>query len=304
MGETKKNYWSGAGMVLLAAFLFALKGTLIKMAYQFGADTISILALRMLSAMPFYMAVLWWKNHKTGEPIKNISGKTWLQILALGFIGYYLSAYLNFYGLHFITASLERVVLFIYPTFVLFLNQIFFKKKITGLQFLALGITYAGILIAYFNNIGQSAQLNLPLGVGLVALSGLTYAFYMVGSDRLIVDLGVWVFTSLSMLAATVMMLIHAYFQNGLAINHLRSEVYWIGIGMGIFSTVIPTFLYSAGIKIIGSSNTSIIGSIGPIFTIILASVFLGETISSIQIMGTLLVLIGVFLIGFKGKNN
>jgi drug/metabolite transporter (DMT)-like permease len=298
----QNNYLQGAFLIFIATFLFALKGVLIKTAYHYGADTITILTLRMLASAPFYVAVLIWENRKKSVEKAALPPYTWLRILGLGFIGYYLSAYLNFYGLNFITASLERVTLFVYPTFVLLINLIFFKKPISKLQFGALAITYLGILIAFLQNLSEGHQVNISWGVFLVIASGFTYAFYMVGSDRLIPVMGIWRFTSWSMLAATLMMLVHAYCVNGLKIWHLRAEIYYIGLVMAFLSTVIPTFLYSAGIKRVGSSNTSIISSTGPIFTIILATIFLGESISFMQILGTILVLVGVFLIGFKGK--
>jgi drug/metabolite transporter (DMT)-like permease len=299
-----KRYWVGVLFVFGAAFGFALKGIFIKSAYRYGIDTISLLTLRMLFAAPFYVVVLLY-NFKNLTTIfeKESRVKLLLQIFYIGAIGYYLSAYLNFLGLNYITANLERIVLFIYPTFVLLINAFIIKRKVSRLQWTALGITYLGILIAFLKNFNADNQKDIFLGVFWVMMSGLTYSFYLVRSDKLIARLGTTIFTCTAMLAALPFIVLHCFIENQLQIWHFASEVYWITLCMSIVSTVIPTFMLSAGINRVGSGNTSIIASIGPIFTIVLAYLFLNETIWFEQIIGTILVLIGVFLIGWKGKN-
>jgi drug/metabolite transporter (DMT)-like permease len=302
---TKKRYWIGVLFVFGAAFGFALKGIFIKSAYRYGIDSISLLSLRMLFAAPFYVVVLWYnlKNENSiSEPKERIEKKSFLQIIYVGAIGYYLSAYLNFLGLNYITANLERIVLFIYPTFVLLINTFILKRKISSLQWLALGITYIGILIAFLKNLDTNNQKDIFLGVFWVIMSGLTYSFYLVSSEKLILRIGTTVFTCTAMLAALPFVLVHCFIANRLQIWHFADEIYWIALAMSIISTVIPTFMLSAGINRVGAGNTSIIASIGPIFTILLAYLFLNETIWIEQIIGTFLVLIGVFLIGWKGK--
>jgi drug/metabolite transporter (DMT)-like permease len=220
----------------------------------------------------------------------------------IGILGYYISAYFNLLGLNYITASLERILLFVYPTFVLILSAILLKKKITHLQWFALGITYLGIFIAFLKNFDAHQQKDITVGAFWVILSGFTYAFYLVGSDKFIAKLGTIRFTSWVIISALFPTLIHCYIENGLNIFHFPREVYIISLSMAVFSTVLPTFMLSEGIKHVGSGNASIIASIGPIFTIILATTFLGETIWLEQIIGTAFVLIGVFLISWKGK--
>lgn len=301
----KKRYWIGVLFVFGAAFGFALKGIFIKSAYQYGIDTISLLVLRMLFAAPFYVVILWYNlNNLHLKSDLELNKRTILQLFYVGAIGYYLSAYLNFLGLNYITANLERIILFIYPTFVLLINAFILKRKVTRLQWIALAITYLGILIAFLKNFNTNSQKDIFLGTFWVIMSGLIYSFYLVGSDKLIARLGTSVFTCMAMLAALPFILIHCFVQNRLQIWDFANEVYWITLCMSIVSTVIPTFMLSAGINRVGSGNASIIASIGPIFTIILAYFFLNETIWIEQIIGTVLVLIGVFLIGWKGKKQ
>jgi len=297
----RTKYWIGALLVFGAAFGFALKGIFIKSAYQYGIDTISLLSLRFLFAAPFYLFIIFRTRFKE-QAHPDISKETWLKLAFIGFIGYYISAYFNFLGLIYISASLERILLFIYPTFVLLINAFLIKRKVTKLQWLALLITYMGILLAFLKHFNAHQQKDIALGTFFIILSGLTYSFYLVGSDKLIEKLGTTRFTSWAMLAALVPTLIHSFFHNKLDIFQFPHQVYVISFSMAIFSTVLPTYMFSEGIKRVGSGNASIIASIGPIFTIVLATVFLNETIWVEQILGTVLVLTGVFLISWKGK--
>ncbi|GAB3539673.1 DMT family transporter [Spirosoma fluminis] len=296
--STRTRYWLGAFLVFLAAFCFATKGILIKLAYQYEIDAISLLTLRMLFALPFYIGIA--LNLAQKYPPVQLTTRQWLTLAALGITGYYCASFFNFLGLVYITASLERILLFTYPTFVLLMNA--FGRRVTRLQLLALGLTYAGIFIAFIGNIETSSQRDVVLGAFWVILSGLVYAVYLVGSDRMITHVGSQRYTCYAMMAATVPTVIHCLVQNGLQIDHYPMPIYGLGLGMGIFVTVIPTFMITEGIKRVGSGNASIIGSVGPIFTIVLSSTILHERISTEQIVGTLLVLTGVFLIGWRGN--
>lgn len=297
----RSKYLIGAFLVFGAAFGFALKGIFIKSAYQYGIDSISLLALRFLFSAPFYIIII-LRTRAKEVTHPYIPKKIWWQVIFVGFIGYYISAYVNFLGLEYVSASLERILLFIYPTFVLLINAFLVKRKVTRLQWLALLITYAGIMVAFMKHFEAHQQKNIALGSFFVILSGLTYSFYLVGSDKLISKLGTTRFTSWAMLSALVPTLIHSFFYNRLNIFQFPAEVYVISLSMAIFSTVLPTYMFSEGIKRVGSGNASIIASIGPIFTIILATLFLGEPIWLEQIIGTILVLAGVFMVSWKGK--
>lgn len=296
---TRSRYWIGAFLVFLAAFCFATKGILIKLAYAYSIDSISLLTLRMLFALPFYVGIA--LNLAQREPPVQLTVRQWVLLSMLGITGYYAASFFDFLGLVYITASLERVLLFTYPTFVLLLNAIGFVRRISRLQLLALGLTYAGILFAFVGNIDATVQRNVVLGAFWVVLSGLVYAIYLVGSDQMITRVGSQQFTCYAMMAATVPTVLHCAIQNGLQLSNYPMPVYALGLSMGIFVTVVPTLLLAEGIKRVGSSNASIIGSVGPVFTIILSATVLNETVSWKQIIGTLFVLAGVLLIGWRG---
>jgi drug/metabolite transporter (DMT)-like permease len=301
LSATRTRYWVGAACVLVAAFCFALKGVLIKVGYRYGVDTIDLLTLRMLFALPFYVGTLWVLSRRL--PPVQLPARQWAMVALIGITGYYAASYFNFLGLVYINASLERILLFCYPTFVLLMNIGVVGRRVSGLQWLALALTYAGILMAFVPHLQSGgSQRNVWLGAFWVILSGLVYALYLVGSDSLIARLGSQRYTCYAMIAATVPTVLHNALENGLHLAHFPLPVYGLAILMALLNTVIPTFLMAEGIKRVGSSNTSIIGSIGPIFTIFLATSVLGEKITFWQIVGTLVVLTGVFLIGWKGR--
>ena len=299
---TRSRYWLGAFLVFLAAFCFATKGILIKLAYAYSIDSISLLTLRMLFALPFYVGIALYLARQ-GPPVQ-LTVSQWATLFILGVIGYYAASFFDFLGLVYITASLERVLLFTYPTFVLLLNAIGFGRRVSRLQAAALGLTYAGILLAFAGNIDTTAQKNVMLGAFWVVLSGLVYAIYLVGSDRMMARVGSQQFTCYAMMAATIPTVLHCTFQNGLQLGNYPMPVYALGLSMGIFVTVIPTLMIAEGIKRVGSGNASIIGSVGPVFTIALSATVLNETISWKQIIGTLFVLAGVFLISWRGNRQ
>ncbi|GAB3640297.1 DMT family transporter [Spirosoma arcticum] len=298
----RSRYWIGTFLVFLAAFCFATKGILIKLAYAYPIDSISLLTLRMLFALPFYVGIA--LNLARQGPPMHLTAKQWTTLFVLGITGYYAASFFDFLGLIYITASLERVLLFTYPTFVLLLNAIGFGRRVSRLQLLALGLTYAGILFAFVGNIDATVQRNVVLGAFWVVLSGLVYAIYLVGSDRMIARVGSQRFTCYAMMAATVPTVLHCAIQNGLQLGNYPMPVYALGLSMGVFVTVVPTLLLAEGIKHVGSGNASIIGSVGPVFTIILSATVLNETVSWKQIIGTLFVLAGVLLIGWRGNRQ
>jgi drug/metabolite transporter (DMT)-like permease len=255
----------------------------------------------MLFSAPFYLIILFIQNRKQSE-VPKLTGKEWIWMLFIGLVGYYLAAFFDFWGLNFITASVERLILFIYPTIVVILSAIFLKTTIHKIQYLALVITYMGVAFAFIPDLRMGMQKDLIIGSGLIFLSSLTYAIYLIGSGEMIPKVGALRFTCYAMLISTAMIIVHYSISIGGNLFAYQSNVYWLSITMAVFTTVIPSFMISEGIKRIGSGNASIISSIGPIATIIMANIFLNEIISSWQTIGTFIVLGGVLMISWKGK--
>ncbi|MFC2127633.1 DMT family transporter [Bacteroidota bacterium] len=289
----------GVLFAVIGVVLFSAKAIMVKLAYQYNVDAVTLLLMRMLFALPVYLVIAFKVRPQKSNELKNTD---YLALVFFGFVGYYLASFFDFEGLRYIKAGLERIVLFIYPTLVVILSRVFLKTKITKIQIMAIIITYIGVVIAFSGEIDLRGDL-IYKGVLLIFFSALTYAMYLVGSGWLIPKFGVLCFTSYAMIVSTVCVVAHFLIICDVELFSYPNEVYYLGLGMAFLSTVIPSFLVSQSIKIIGSSNFSIIGSVGPISTIILATIFLGETLTINQVVGTLIVIVGVFVIS-KAKQK
>lgn len=292
------NESTGALLAVVGIFLFSAKAVLVKIAYRHEIDSVSLLLLRMVFSMPFYLAFAWVGMKK--DPPKNVGRMDYLSIFFLGFVGYYLASFFDFQGLKHIDASLERLILFIYPTIVILISAVVFKSRVNSSQWKAIIITYLGIVITFIPDIGDAANKNFWLGSTLIFLSAFTYAMYIVGSGRLIPKFGSILFTSLAMTVSCVCVILHFLAVNEADLFAFPVEVYIIGLCMALFSTVLPSFLISEAIKKIGSSNFAIIGSLGPVSTIILAVIFIQETLTIYQIAGTAIVMAGISTLNRK----
>jgi len=288
----------GVILAILGVVLFSAKAIMVKLAYAYNIDSVSLLLLRMLFSLPVYLVIAILIKPEKKEQIKKTD---YLWLLFFGVVGYYLASYFDFEGLNYIKAGLERIVLFIYPTLVLIISRLFLKTKISNTQVLAIILTYIGVLTAFSGELDLNSE-NLYFGVCLIFMSALTYAMYLVGSGWLIPKFGVLCFTSYAMVVSTVCVVIHYLVTHDIDLFSFPKEVYFLGILMAVLSTIIPSFMVSKSIKIIGSSNFSIIASIGPISTIVLAYVFLHETLSINQVFGTTIVICGIWIVSKKTK--
>ncbi len=294
------RFFIGVILLIFANIGFSSKAVLIKLMYQYHVDTVSVIALRMLLSVPFFIAIAIWLARR--ENNVKLTFRDWLKISSLGILSYYVSSMLDFLGLQYLTAALERLILFTYPTMVLILSAIFLKRKITPPQYLALILTYIGIVLIFFFEKGLGAQKNLWLGAAFIFSCAFTYSIYVIGTGEIVHRFGSVKFSCYAMLAATVPVLIQSGFYNGMDIFNFPKEVYVLSAWLAIIATIIPIFLIVEGIRIVGASNSSIIGFVGPVSTIVMGHIFLNETITPIQLLGTAIVLIGVFLISSKGK--
>lgn len=291
----RNSYVFAASLTVLGSILFSTKAVVIKLAYEYHIDSLSLLGLRMFFSLPFFVATLLFLGK--GKKREPISKRDWWAMLGVGILGFYIASYADFIGLQYLSASLERMVLYSYPTLVLLLSAIFFRKKITRIQLLALVITYLGIAIIFSGKISAVGNKNPLLGAIFVFTAALTYAMYLVGSGQLLPRIGTRRFTAWSMIAAATVVLAHNAIANGLDLFQFPVEIYGLAFFMAIFATVLPTFMISEGIRIIGANNASIIGAIGPVSTILLAYLLLDERLFPIQWLGTFIVIGGVLVI-------
>jgi drug/metabolite transporter (DMT)-like permease len=288
----------GAIFAVLGVVLFSAKAVIVKLAYQYQVDYLTLLLFRMVFSLPFYLLIASWKKPAHPEVIKK---SDWFWLVFFGFIGYYLASLFDFIGLQYIKAGLERIILFIYPTIVVLISWIFFKKRLSKHQLMALLITYLGVLIAFWDEIGLKGD-GAILGGFLILLSAITYASYLVGSGWLIPKFGTLQFTSYAMIVSTIVVIIHFIFKGDYNLFNYPKEVYYLGFIMAIFCTLIPSFLVSAAIERLGASTFSIFGSLGPVATIILAFIFLDEQVTFLQSIGMCIVLFGVTLLALRKK--
>ncbi len=285
-------------LALVGAILFSSKAVMVKLSYEYNIDSLSLLLLRMGFALPIYLFIAFNKKSKTDS--EKHSKKDWLTLIFLGVIGYYLASYLDFIGLQHITASLERLVLFIYPTITTVLAAIYFKRKISIYKVIAIVFAYIGIGVAFWGKLQDDIQEDFWLGVGLIFASAVTFSIYLVGSEKLIPKFGVKRFTTYCMIVSCISVLIHSGIKSDVDITSFPWQVYALGMVIAVFNTVLPSYMMSAAIKTIGSSTTSILSSVGPISVIVLGYFLLGEQISYYQVGGTFIVILGVIIMSRK----
>jgi drug/metabolite transporter (DMT)-like permease len=294
--------FTGFIITFLGAVLFSTKAIIVKKAFHdTHIDALSLLTIRMVFSLPFYVGIALFAGNKKENV--HFSKRQWFTIITLGLFGYYISSFLDFAGLQYVSAGLERLILFLYPTFAVIINAAVFKQKISRIQLLALVLTYTGIAIAYIGQLQvDTGNHTFFLGSFLVFLCAITYAIYIVGSGRLIPQVGATKFTAYAMLAATGGVFLHYILAGNYQLLYSGTEYWGYGILLAILATVIPSFLISYGMKQIGSSNVAIVSGIGPVSTIVQAHFILGEKIFAEQVAGTVLVIAGVLLIGWKSR--
>lgn len=301
--SNKKSYSyfiTGVILSLLGAICFSTKAIFVKLSYrETNVDAVTLLALRMIFSLPFFAASAWWATAKSSNV--KFTVRQWFIVAFIGCLGYYISSLLDFIGLQYVTAGIERLILFIYPTMVLLMSALIFQVKIRRKQWIALVITYAGLLLAFWGEVSfQGQSQNFYLGAVLIFTCAITYAMYIVGSGKVIPEIGAAKFNSYAMIFAAVAVIMHFIIANDNSLLYLDFEIYVYCFLMAIIGTVIPSYLVTQGINRIGSDNTAIIGSVGPVSTIVQAYFFLNEPIHLMQLSGTALILAGILIISRK----
>ncbi|WP_374652522.1 DMT family transporter [Dongia sp.] len=289
----------GVLLAFLASAAFSMKAIFVKLAYLHGVDAVLLLALRMAFSLPALLAAAWWSGRNSEM---RLSPRDWGNIVFLGFVGYYLSSLLDFMGLAYISAGLERLILFLYPTVVVLISVYMFGKSITRRAIFAMILSYAGIGIAFLHDIEITGdQQATAIGGGLVFLCMITYAIYLVGSGQMMSRMGSTRFAGLATSVAAIACLIHFAIANPL-VEAIRQpwQVYAYAAAMAGLSTILPIFLTAKAIQLVGAAKVSIVGSVGPVATIFFGWLFLGEAVSLEQMAGAAFVLGGVMLVSSK----
>lgn len=277
---------------ITAAAGFSLKAVLAKLAYRHGVDATTLLAMRMAFAAPIYVGLL----AASSRGVPALPRVTLLRACAVGILGYFVASYFDFLGLQRISAGLERLVLYLYPTIVLVFGLAFLGKSARAAEVVGLIVAYVGLALALSSDVSLGRDPNrLAAGVGLVFLSAVSYAIYVALSGELVPRIGTTRFTAIAMLAATVPMLATFVARGGLAgLGRIPGEAVGIALAMSVFATVLPSLMMTLSISRLGSTRAAILGSVGPVLTIGLEASWLGEPVSSRTLAGTVLVVSGV----------
>ena len=287
----------GVGLVLVASVGFSTRGVLIKLAYPYGVDAVTLLTLRMLFSLPLFALMALFARHGA----QPLSRSQWTTVITLGFIGYYLSSFLSFLALQYIPAGLERLLLYLTPTIVVGISALLFKQSVGRHHVVALVLSYCGILLVMGENlVVASDSLAVLVGGALAFISAVTYSVYLIASGTIIPSIGSARFTAYASGTACCFVIVQFLVVRDLQALHLPLPVYAYGAAMAIFCTVLPTWMMSEGIRRIGVNQSSMLSSIGPVSTIALAAIVLSEPVSVVQICGAALVLAGVWLVGAK----
>lgn len=294
--DNRRFYRSGVALAVGGTFLFALKSIFIKLAYAEGADTEVLLTLRMLMALPFYIGMWVYLRHQSAVSETLTRGRV-LRVLATGLLGYYLASFLDLKGLEYISAQLERLTLFTYPAMISLLAWLFLGERITRQIIFALVMCYLGIFMMYWKEQQLFSGTDIALGVALVMGSALSFSLYVLFSKPVMMKIGSRMFTSIAMVGSTFFVLMHFLFLRDVAELKVSAIIYWYAALLAFVSTVIPSFMVSEAIVRIGAARTTILGSAGPVFTMALAVVLLAEPTSVWHLLGTVLVISGVFAV-------
>ena len=280
----------GASLALLAALGFSLKAIFVKLAYPYGVDAITLLALRMGFSLPVFL----WVGLVQQRAGASLSRGDWGRLFVLGCLGYYGASILDFWGLQFISAGLERLILFTYPTLTILIGVLFQGKPFSKREALAVALCYIGIGFAFMHDLAQGDSRSVWIGSALVFASSVSYALYLSGSAPMIARLGAMRFSALAMLMSSAVTLLHFLSSQPLTAFIQPLPVYGWGLAMALFATVVPVFAQSAAIRSLGAGRTSLFGMVGPLLTIGFGWWLLDESVSLAQIVGAALVLIGI----------
>jgi len=291
----------GAGLALatLGAIAFSGKAIIVKLAYRYGVDAVTLIMLRMLFALPLFALMAWWAGR--GQPA--LTRRDWMGVIGLGFSGYYLSSFLDFAGLAYITASLERLILYLNPTLVLLFGWIAYRRRITRWQAAGMAISYAGVLLVFGRELQAGQSAAAAWGTLLVLLSAVSYAIYLVASGEFVKRLGSLRLVGLATSVACVLCIVQFLLLRPVGAALLVApEVIWLSVLNAIVCTALPVLAVMMAIERIGPAMAAQTGMVGPMSTILMGVLILGEPFTAWIAAGTVLVIAGIFVFTRTGR--
>lgn len=295
--HARRSLWTGLVIAACGAIAFSGKAVIVKLSYRYGVDAVVVIFYRMLFALPLFALLAWWSSRDAPQLTRH----DWLVVLGLGFSGYYLASILDFWGLQYIGASLERLILYLNPTVVLLLSIFLFKQRATRAQWGALILSYIGVAIVFGHDLTLSGS-HVALGTALVFGSAVSYAMYLVFSGAAVKRLGALRLSGLATTVACLLCIAQFFILRTPVDMIVAKEVIWLGILNATLCTFVPVLLVMIAIERIGASLTAQMGMVGPLSTIFLSVWLLDEQFTVWVAAGTALVLSGVWLLA-KMKN-
>ncbi|ABP34578.1 DMT family transporter [Polynucleobacter asymbioticus] len=289
-----RRYLYGILMAGVGSMLFSGKAILVKLAFGYGANAETLIALRMLMALPLFWSIYWWESRR-----KQMSPLTWLdrgKLFFLGFLGYFLSSYVDFLGLQYISVGLERIVLYLTPTIVLVISYFVLQKPITRMQWYALVVGYLGVTVVFIQD-ASSTGIHAWLGMLLVFTSACSYAMYMIGSGEMVRRIGSVRLVVYASSASAVLSIAQSTIYDPSAIFNQVAPIYWLSLLNASLCTVIPMLLIMIAINRIGSPLVAQAGILGPVSTIFMGYLILSEPVTWMQIGGMTLVIAAMWLL-------
>ena len=282
----------GVALAIIGAILFSAKAIIVKLAFQHGADYMTVVFYRMLFAFPLFALLAWWSGR--GKPA--LDRKDWMSILFLGFFGGYLTCVLDFAGLQYVTASLERLIVYLTPTLVLFINVFVLKRRFVWGHAWALAASYLGVVLVLGNEMSLNGK-NVPLGAALVFASAVSYAIYLSHSGEVVRKLGAKRLAGWATAMACLFSFIHFLATKPMSALIVPEEVLWLSLANGVFCTFAPIVMVMVAISRIGAPLAAQCGMAGPVATVALGVLVLGEPFTVWEMCGTSLVLLGIWLL-------
>jgi drug/metabolite transporter (DMT)-like permease len=289
----------GLLLATLGAIAFSGKAIIVKLAYRYGVDAVTLIMYRMLFALPLFLMLAWWAGR--GKP--RLTWRDAGAVLGLGFCGYYLSSYLDFAGLRYISASLERLILYLNPTLVLGLGIVLFQRKVSRRQVAALAVSYAGVLCVFGHEVTLQGA-NVPLGATLVFGSAVSYAVYLAYSGEEVRRLGALRLTGLATTVACVICIVQFFVLRPWSALIVAPQVLWLSALNATACTFAPVLMVMMAIERIGASLTAQAGTVGPLSTILMAVMLLGEPFTAWVAAGTVLVVAGIWLLARRPQSH
>ena len=282
-------------LAVLGAIAFSGKAIIVKLAYRFGVDAVTLIMLRMLFALPIFAAMAYWSSR--GKP--PLTKQDWLGVWGLGFTGYYLASFLDFAGLAYISASLERLILYLNPTIVMLLGWALYQRKIKPQQMLGMAISYCGVALVFGHELavqGMGERSSAAWGALLVFASAVSYAVYLIYSGELVKRLGALRLVGLATSVACLLCIARFVVLRPLSAAWVAPEVVWLSVLNATACTAVPVVMVMMAIERIGPGLTAQTGMVGPLSTILMGVLILGEPFTAWVAAGTVLVLTGIYV--------